>query len=637
MRSVAVTLCLIARDEAHNLRACLASAQGLADEVIVVDTGSTDGTPELAYKLGAEVIHQPWTHDFAAARNAGIRRAHGDWILVLDADERLAPGAAAELRGFVESEASAQVVACALSIVSLRDPDQPGECEVSHNIRLFRNLPGHRYSGAVHEQVLESVLTTSPNMDVAQLTARILHYGYLAGTAEILKKSLRNLALIQSQLAQSPNDPHMRYHAGVCLLNQGRLDAAIEELRWVVEQGDRTMNYAARAAKLWVTALMGLGRHEEARAILDRWQAIWPRYTDLEFMRSLICRRLGDLSEAVRSAERCLQMGPSPPPYDSDPGTAGYKAARVAGDMHRLLGDNLSAERAYRRVAPHEPGYTVARARLLMLYGERLGPAAALRRLFGEIPDRQRSLLMAEVCILAGLPSKGLEYARLAAGPDLGRRDMVIARCFLAAGDPAAAFRTLTRIDRESALWPEALRLRCLCAVAEGSRSAMEQELPSLLAMVPEAGGLGYAAGYLLGAPVPEPPDEASAAEREGLRAVPNVVSQLGPTVAADVLQRAVALASGQGKVGIEIAAALLGPCRRPDLAWQAFVSSGGGAADLHLKQRILIALGCLDRAAAVGDELVATGNALPEVYAETSRLYSRLASEIAAGAGETS
>ena len=82
-----IALCMIVRDEAQRLKACLSSVQGLVQEVWVVDTGSTDGTPELAKQLGANVLYYPWSYDFSAARNAGLEKATTEWILVMDADE----------------------------------------------------------------------------------------------------------------------------------------------------------------------------------------------------------------------------------------------------------------------------------------------------------------------------------------------------------------------------------------------------------------------------------------------------------------------------------------------------------------------------------------------------------------------
>src|SRR5436309_8928498 len=89
---------MIVRNEAARLAACLDSAGPAVDEIVVVDTGSTDGTQALARAEGARVVEWSWRDDFAAARNQALALARGPWVLVLDGDERLAPGAAARVR-----------------------------------------------------------------------------------------------------------------------------------------------------------------------------------------------------------------------------------------------------------------------------------------------------------------------------------------------------------------------------------------------------------------------------------------------------------------------------------------------------------------------------------------------------------
>jgi len=93
-----ISLCLMVRDEAEMLPAFLASVRGAWDELVVVDTGSRDGTTEILAAAGATVLHRPWTGDFAAARNHGLEAATRDWILFLDPDERASPALVAALR-----------------------------------------------------------------------------------------------------------------------------------------------------------------------------------------------------------------------------------------------------------------------------------------------------------------------------------------------------------------------------------------------------------------------------------------------------------------------------------------------------------------------------------------------------------
>src|SRR6266508_4617767 len=99
-----ISLCMIAKDEARFIEDCLRAVEGAVDEIVLVDTGSTDGTVDLARPFGVSIYEFPWCDDFAAARNESIRHATGDWILWLDADELLASGGGAVLRGLVQRD-----------------------------------------------------------------------------------------------------------------------------------------------------------------------------------------------------------------------------------------------------------------------------------------------------------------------------------------------------------------------------------------------------------------------------------------------------------------------------------------------------------------------------------------------------
>lgn len=96
-RKPLISLCMIVKNEGDSLSQCLKSVRGVVDEIIIVDTGSTDASVQIALSFGAKIIQHPWSGDFAAARNAGLQQAHGQWILVLDGDEELSEESKGEL------------------------------------------------------------------------------------------------------------------------------------------------------------------------------------------------------------------------------------------------------------------------------------------------------------------------------------------------------------------------------------------------------------------------------------------------------------------------------------------------------------------------------------------------------------
>ena len=147
MRTLFIGLAMIVRNEAHIIERCLGSVRGLIDTWTIIDTGSTDRTVEIARQHGAHVGHFEWCNDFAAARNASIAPATGDWILFLDADEELSPAEKIELPSLL---IQTQISLYRLPLINTHQ----GEKSQSYVPRLFRNPPGLMFYGCVHEGVL---------------------------------------------------------------------------------------------------------------------------------------------------------------------------------------------------------------------------------------------------------------------------------------------------------------------------------------------------------------------------------------------------------------------------------------------------------------------------------------------------
>ncbi len=194
-----VSLCVIARNEAATLGRCLESVRELADELIVVDTGSADATPEVARRAGARVISSVWEDDFSRARNRALDAARGAWILVLDADEFLLPEARSALRALVRAHtpvAGSPGVAFQLLQNNTEDPGRTGM--LVGIVRLFPRLPSVRYEWPIHEQVVTSLQRAG--VPVIATAISFIHTGY-ADPARRLGKQRRNLAILQAQLA----------------------------------------------------------------------------------------------------------------------------------------------------------------------------------------------------------------------------------------------------------------------------------------------------------------------------------------------------------------------------------------------------------------------------------------------------
>ncbi len=211
-----VSFGLIVRDGARSLRACLESVAPLVDEMIVVDTGSTDGSAGIAKSLGARVLHTPWEADFASARNAYVQAAKGDWLLSLDADEILEPVSRASLEEMLRRHSNVAFLFNVRNYFWWKDfTDQsllgrvvngglpPGMgCSISHSVRLFPRRPNIRYCYPVHESLLPAL--GQYHIRLQTFPAVIHHTGFLLAAENLAKKIALYESLGRKKIRQYP-------------------------------------------------------------------------------------------------------------------------------------------------------------------------------------------------------------------------------------------------------------------------------------------------------------------------------------------------------------------------------------------------------------------------------------------------
>ncbi len=212
-----LSVCLIVKNEEKFLGRCLESVREIADQIVVVDTGSTDWSRDIAARYGAEVYSFEWCNDFSAARNAALERATGDWILMLDADEELPVRSRENLR---KELAAQNVVAYRLPILEAGREEEG----CSHVPRLFRNAPGLFFVGRVHEQIFSSIEARRIEwgMENCLGTTALLHHGYSAEVTRSRNKIARNLTLLELAIEEMPNEPNLVMNYGLELVRCGR-------------------------------------------------------------------------------------------------------------------------------------------------------------------------------------------------------------------------------------------------------------------------------------------------------------------------------------------------------------------------------------------------------------------------------
>lgn len=230
-----LSLCMIVKDEAVNLSKCLDSVRSVVDELIVVDTGSTDETIAIAQSYGATIQSISWNHDFAAARNAALQFVTGDWVLVLDADERLVDGIGKNLRQAIANENCLVVNLVRQEIGATQSP-------YSLVSRLFRRHPDLQFRRPYHAMIDDSVLEVlqrEPNWIIEELQeTAILHEGYRAEAIANRNKAHSARLAMERFLTQHPGDPYVCSKLGALYLDLERPTYGIE----LLERGLKTEN-----------------------------------------------------------------------------------------------------------------------------------------------------------------------------------------------------------------------------------------------------------------------------------------------------------------------------------------------------------------------------------------------------------
>lgn len=236
---MSLSACLIVKDEQKYLPFCLKSLKNFASEIIVVDTGSIDKTPEIARKLGARVFKFKWQNDFSAARNFSLSKAQGDWLLVIDADEFLPEDSGRKIQEILQKP---EAVIYSLPIFSLKFSERfqalkniktAKPSRIYYLRRLFKNNLGLKFINSIHEY-LDPGAILEKNLTGQVLAAPLGHYGF---DLEKNKRSLRNLTCAFQGLKKQKNDYSFYYNYGKTLREFGFLKLGQQVLEKSLDLG----------------------------------------------------------------------------------------------------------------------------------------------------------------------------------------------------------------------------------------------------------------------------------------------------------------------------------------------------------------------------------------------------------------
>ena len=270
-----LSACVITKNEEENIGTWLASMKKIADEMIVVDTGSTDRTVEMAKEAGARVFHHAWQNDFAAAKNAALEKAKGDWILFLDADEHFSPQTLPKVRPLLEKvEASPKPIVGVICRLINIDKDQGNRfMGAIFQLRIFRNSRDLRYEGKIHEHIVDVRREEHEMFATPKLV--IFHTGY---SLHLVRKKLeRNLDFLRQKEEAQGESVDDALHYMDCYYGLGDFARAAEYARKAI--ASKIIYMGREGAEYWglVRALLAQKRpKEEILPVLEEAMAKYP-------------------------------------------------------------------------------------------------------------------------------------------------------------------------------------------------------------------------------------------------------------------------------------------------------------------------------------------------------------------------
>jgi tetratricopeptide (TPR) repeat protein len=357
---------MIVKNEEANLGACLESAADLVDEIIIVDTGSTDQTKAIAERFGAHVFDFPWVDSFAAARNESLNHATGDWIFWLDADDRLDEQNRQKLRVLfaelrqkgvrpLEERGSDPFFNVAYNMKCLCLPDPVGKtATMVDHVRLFRNHPKIRWQFRVHEQILPAVREMGGEVRWSDV---VIHHAGYQDPALRRRKLERDLRLLQLEDADTPDHPFTLFNLGSVFMELGRHAAALPLLQRSLQRSHPSDSIVRKLYALLVQCHRQLGQGSEALAACQAGRGHYPDDAELLFQEALVRREQKDFAGAEACFLRLLEHREGAHFASIDTGLRGYKARHNLAVIYHEQGRWPEAEAQWRAALAEQPGF----------------------------------------------------------------------------------------------------------------------------------------------------------------------------------------------------------------------------------------------------------------------------------------
>ena len=385
-----LSLSMIVRDEESSIGACLQSVVDFVDEIVIVDTGSVDNTVSIAEEFGAKVFKISWPGDFAPARNEALKLVNGDWVLVLDADEKFRDEAIYEIQNIISRNEVLLVNLLRYEVGSLISP-------YSTVSRLFRNHPKIHWSRPYHSMVDDSInelLLDEPWWRVVNCSEpALIHVGYQPDAIKKGTKAKRLRTAMEKSLLENPNDPYVSAKLGALEISEGYLQKGLDILMNGLSHIEHSLNHINERYELLLHLGIGLSSIDISAAQKAYRDALElpldPRVNFAAVLNlAVLLMKTGDLDQAINLTRQATQLVPEVP--------LGWFNLAL---MERYNGNLNEAAIYYQKAIDLNPDYIESHKNLAILkliIGDIINARKSFRKTF-EILNSQNNFTEVEI------------------------------------------------------------------------------------------------------------------------------------------------------------------------------------------------------------------------------------------------
>lgn len=340
----ALSVCMIVKNEEHFLHDCLKSVESVVDELIVVDTGSTDKTIDIAKSFGARVEYFEWIDDFSAARNESIKYANGNWVLWLDADERLIKESISDLKKIIHTGQNS------FYKIHITNKTKSGTTE-SDAHRLFKNVQGIQFEGRIHEQIYHSCIAAG--LKQKNTSIRLYHLGYDQNETDSKKKSERNINLLKKMAEETPDSGYAHFTLGQCYSLRGDDKMAVQHFEEAFKLKNMSRQLTGSLLNCLSDSYFNLGHIDNSLEFADKSIKMFNKQIGGYLLHYKIFNAKDEHEKAMANLNRVLNyleyFKTHPKTLSTDVTIPVYLIHKSKGESFMKLNDVIHAVKSFRK------------------------------------------------------------------------------------------------------------------------------------------------------------------------------------------------------------------------------------------------------------------------------------------------